>query len=51
MNPVSIVTIKNKHMDIDSNLNRKGRTLVFGDAHGGFKAFLQLKFLCQFLLL
>ena len=40
--------IKNKHMDIDSNLNRKGRTLVFGDAHGGFKAFLQVLERCNF---
>lgn len=35
-------------MDIDSNLNRKGRTLVFGDAHGGFKAFLQVLEKCNF---
>ena len=35
-------------MDIDSNLNRKGRTLVFGDAHGGFKAFLQVLERCNF---
>ena len=35
-------------MDIDSNLNRKGRTLVFGDAHGGFKAFLQILERCNF---
>ena len=40
--------IKNKHMDIDSNLDRKGRTLVFGDAHGGFKAFLQVLERCNF---
>ena len=40
--------IKNKHMDIDSNLNRKGRTLVFGDAHGGYKALLQVLERCNF---
>ena len=35
-------------MDINSNLNKKGRTLVFGDAHGGFKAFLQVLERCNF---
>lgn len=40
--------IKNKHMDIDLNSNKKGRTLVFGDAHGGYKALLQVLERCDF---
>ena len=35
-------------MDIDLNSNKKGRTLVFGDAHGGYKALLQVLERCDF---
>jgi serine/threonine protein phosphatase 1 len=35
-------------MDTNSNLEKKGRTLVLGDQHGGFKAFLQVMERCKF---
>ena len=35
-------------MDINSKLNKKGRTLCLGDSHGGYKALLQVLERCNF---